>query len=367
MRSSEIAAWHAATAACLVVIWAIAHRKARSTWIGAFLTIALLLAVLVTGRRKTLGMILLFLVVFSFLLFRWRRGATKLARVLFAIGLIGGSLALLRSGEGLEARWDPYFERSYSVVADAPERLWQMTYLTLRNVIRRNGFFGAGAGTGALGRNIRWRHQPRGGGAEAARPITLSSTAGFVLAMAGFAIPSTGAWPGCCPRRLRRGAFPGFVSPLPVTASPSDCPPDSRRSFVRLPWASSRSALAYPQIVMRERQAMVRAAGALDTRLRSKREAAPGEAVTSPRTRSVPGTLVFRAGCSGRPRPDGRLRLLPPATSRWPLAAFQWICRCSVLPLVQLPSALARPRLDRFWIGAGVCAPSPNESVLMLC
>lgn len=151
MRSSEIAAWHIATAACLVVIWAIAHRKARSTWIGAMLTLLLLLAVLVTGRRKTLGMMILFLVVFSFLLVRWRRGATRLARVLFALGLVGGSLVLLRSGEGLEANWDPYFERSYSVVADAPERLYQMTYLTLRNVVVRNGVFGSGAGTGAQG------------------------------------------------------------------------------------------------------------------------------------------------------------------------------------------------------------------------
>ena len=151
MRSSELAAWHVSTAACLVLIWAIAHRKARTTWIGSALTLALLLAVLVTGRRKTLGMILIFLVVFSFLLLRWRRGTTKLVRVLFALGLTAGSLVLLRSGEGLEASWNPYFERSYSVFADAPERLWQMTFLTMKNVVARNGVFGAGAGTGAQG------------------------------------------------------------------------------------------------------------------------------------------------------------------------------------------------------------------------
>jgi hypothetical protein len=150
-RSSELAAWHAAMALCLVVIWAVAHRSLRSSWIGGLMSVVLLLSVLVTGRRKTLGLILLFLFVFVFLLSRWRRGSTRLGRILLAVGVAIGSLVLMRGGDEIEDAWDPYFERGSSIVADAPERLWKMTGLTLLNVTARNGLLGAGAGTGAQG------------------------------------------------------------------------------------------------------------------------------------------------------------------------------------------------------------------------
>lgn len=265
MRSSELAAWHVSTAACLVVIWAIAHRKARTTWIGSALTLVLLLAVIVTGRRKTLGMILIFLVVLSFLLSRWRRGATKLARVLFALGLTAGSLVLLRSGEGFETRWDPYFERSYSVVLDAPERLWQMTYLTLKHTVARNGFLGSGAGTGAQG------SQYFGGGV---RLVGGSAEGGLGRITAELGLPGLAVvlwlafailvrlWrlarrlPEAAPQHAVR--FLGLLSLLPangivfLTAHQTFGDP-----FVLIVVGFvASSALAYPQVAVRERQAL---------------------------------------------------------------------------------------------------------------
>ncbi len=151
MRSSEIAAWHAATAACLVVIWIVAHRRLRAVVVGSAVTLALVLAVILTGRRKTLGEMLVFLAIFAFLLLRSRGSATRLVRIAAALGIAGGALLLLRSDNRLDTRWNPYLERSASVISDAPQRLQEMTIDTFRWVIARNGFFGSGAGTGAQG------------------------------------------------------------------------------------------------------------------------------------------------------------------------------------------------------------------------
>lgn len=160
MRSSEISAWHCATAACLMVIWSVARRGTRAFWFGAAATLALLLAVVLTGRRKTLGEVLLFLVFFGFLLGRSRIGASRFLKVASGV-VIGAAIAavFLASG-GEDSRWNPYLQRGYSVIQDAPERLNLMVGKQLYWVVLENGFFGKGAGTGAQGA------QYFGGGSE---------------------------------------------------------------------------------------------------------------------------------------------------------------------------------------------------------
>ncbi|MGE0641510.1 MAG: hypothetical protein AB7G12_15860 [Thermoanaerobaculia bacterium] len=153
LRSSETAAWHTATAACLVVIWSVARRKSRAFWLGAATTLALLLAVVLTGRRKTLGEALLFLIVFGFLLARARIGASRLLRVAGGLFFGGAFLILVLEGRGTgPSAWNPYFERSFSVVQDAGERLNQMVSVEqLGWIIEENGWLGRGAGTGSQG------------------------------------------------------------------------------------------------------------------------------------------------------------------------------------------------------------------------
>jgi hypothetical protein len=265
MRSSEIAAWHVSIGACLVVIWAIAHRKARTTWIGSALVLGLLLAVVVTGRRKTLGMMLIFLVVFGFLLVRWRRGATRILRAMVAVGVTAGALVLLRSGEGLEARWNPYFERSFSVITDAPERLWEMTYLTLKYVVQRNGVLGAGAGTGAQGAQYFGGGVTLVGGSAEGGLGRVTAELGLpglaVVLWLAFAI-LVRLWrlarrlPEAAPQHAVR--FLGLLALLPangvvfLTAHQTFGDP-----FVLIVVGFvASSALAYPQIVTRERHAL---------------------------------------------------------------------------------------------------------------
>jgi len=118
---------------------------------GVGVTLGLLLAVVLTGRRKTLGEVLLFLIVFGFFLGHSRIGATRLVRVAGSLAFGAATAALLLTGGDGASQWNPYIERSVSVVEDAPERLRSMALGNLVWVVRENGFFGRGAGTGAQG------------------------------------------------------------------------------------------------------------------------------------------------------------------------------------------------------------------------
>ena len=152
MRSSEIAAWHVATATCLVVLWAVDQKRGlRASIVGGATLLLLLVAVVVTGRRKMLGEISLYLLFFTFLVVRWRRGASRILGVGFALGVLVSLLLVFGGEPGQDSRLDPYFQRGYSVIEEAPERLWQMTGKALVNVVERNGWLGSGAGTGAQG------------------------------------------------------------------------------------------------------------------------------------------------------------------------------------------------------------------------
>lgn len=152
MRSSEIAAWHVATAACLVVIWSLARRRTRAFWLGLATALALVMAVVLTGRRKTLGEIVLFLLIYAWFLTRHRMGAARFVRLGLALAAAFVAVTTLLSSQGESGRWNPYLERSFSVVADAGERLGQMVSLQqLAWIVEENGFFGRGAGTGAQG------------------------------------------------------------------------------------------------------------------------------------------------------------------------------------------------------------------------
>lgn len=151
MRTSEIAAWHAAAGACLLFAWGIGARTVKVRWFGGVGAAGLLATVLFTGRRKMLAEIVLFVLLYGFLALQHRRGASRLLQV--------GGVALVAAVIGLQLRTTPdgtsalgsYLERGISVFADAGERLGTMTIGMFGNIVRRNGFFGAGAGTGAQG------------------------------------------------------------------------------------------------------------------------------------------------------------------------------------------------------------------------
>jgi len=150
MRSSEIAAWHAGAAACLGLALTLSARSLRGRWIGAILFAAFLGSVILSGRRKMVAAIVLFVLVYLVLLARHAGSASRLMQSLAG----AGALAIVGAqwlGSATTEYGGDYLGRSASIVQEGADRLIQMTVFQLGNILRRNGIWGAGAGTGAQG------------------------------------------------------------------------------------------------------------------------------------------------------------------------------------------------------------------------
>jgi hypothetical protein len=157
-RSPEIAAWHGAAAVCALIILAMAVRRRSLFKLGAGTLVPLLLgALLLTGRRKFLVEILLFVSSYALLLVWSQRTAMKSAALMrlalvFAVGVAVASIAyIVMASDGTSASVRPYYERGVSVQHDVPERVSLMTLQSFQFVIERNGVLGTGAGTGSQG------------------------------------------------------------------------------------------------------------------------------------------------------------------------------------------------------------------------
>ena len=158
LRSPEIAAWHAATAACLLFLVALAVRgKTYLKWGAGFLVPALLGAILLTGRRKFLVEVLLFMSLYALFLILFARTSIKsaaLARsaLLLTAGLgVASVVFMFIVTDNVADEMTPYYERGVSVRNDITDRVSGMTVGSFELVIAENGFLGSGAGTGSQG------------------------------------------------------------------------------------------------------------------------------------------------------------------------------------------------------------------------
>jgi hypothetical protein len=158
LRSPEIAAWHAATAACLLVLLSLAvFRNAILKIVAGTIAVALTGAILLTGRRKFLVELILFVSIYALLLVWSRRSLIKSAvlsrsALLLASGLVVASMGYMFVAPE-EAATDirPYYERGVSVRNDMTDRVSLMTLGSFQYVIQQNGILGSGAGTGSQG------------------------------------------------------------------------------------------------------------------------------------------------------------------------------------------------------------------------
>lgn len=152
LRSPEVAAWHGGTSVCVIIILLTSKRFSdQMRWLMFFLVLYFLAAIILTGRRKMLVEIFMFVSIYGVMLIHFNRGAGKLAILILLIGVGGGMLAdnYITGTEGTPLQ--PYYERSLTVGGDATDRLYQMTVSSLSWVFAKNGFWGAGAGTGSQG------------------------------------------------------------------------------------------------------------------------------------------------------------------------------------------------------------------------
>jgi hypothetical protein len=165
-RSSEIAAWHTATIACFIFGLSVGKRTTLGRVALALAVIALLASMgLLTGRRKLLVQITVFLSVYFFLVAWLQRGAQRLALLLLVVGGVGflSIIAFMapdlsqrtsnRSNLSIEeaSRIQGYAERGQSVFADVPSRLTATGFKPIQWAVNSHGWFGAGLGTGTQG------------------------------------------------------------------------------------------------------------------------------------------------------------------------------------------------------------------------
>jgi hypothetical protein len=173
LRSPEIAAWHGASAACLLVLMSIAvRRKAILRCAAGSLVLFVIGALVFTGRRKFLVEVVLFIAIYGTLLlwFSKRIRSTVLWRsLLLAAGGLAVALmayASISSDEYYE-QIRPYYQRGLMVQGEAGSRLSNNTFESFQYVIARNGVLGSGAGTGSQGSQyFRGEDDIVGGAAE---------------------------------------------------------------------------------------------------------------------------------------------------------------------------------------------------------
>ena len=130
-RAPEVAAWHAATSICFLIIMFMVLKKHRFLKVG---TGALILffwgALLLSGRRKFMLEIFVFLGVYGALLLLVRAKASRTVRTSFllVVGLTVAAAAYSSAvPEEIKAGLDPYYERGMTVGADAGDRASLMT------------------------------------------------------------------------------------------------------------------------------------------------------------------------------------------------------------------------------------------------
>jgi hypothetical protein len=181
LRSPEIAAWHAATSICLIVLLLLMRRRSVIVISAAGLASLFLLgALLLTGRRKFLVEIILFIAIFAVFLTWFRKGTTKLAyamMVMIAVGFCGYVYFVTTQ---VETGVSSYYQRGLSVQNDVTERVSGMTIDSFRSVLAQNGVWGSGAGTGSQGA------QHFGGGDSM---VGLSAEGGLAKVLAELGVP----------------------------------------------------------------------------------------------------------------------------------------------------------------------------------
>lgn len=150
-RAPEVAAWHLAMATCFLLMLFLSRRRiVAHIWPTAALGLYLLVALMFTGRRKGLVEIALFVIAYLLCLAYFRRKALKTALLLAVLCVAAvGIFAVTESGDALGI--SPYYARGASIGLEEADRYRRFSTRALWYTVQRNGWLGAGAGTGSQG------------------------------------------------------------------------------------------------------------------------------------------------------------------------------------------------------------------------
>ena len=149
-RTGEIAAWHAATAAAFLIMLATRNPSLAFRIMTGLLVVALVGAIILTGRRKMLMALTIFLAVQWALLVFLRKGVTRQSLTLLVLGVVGSFAFTLLDPHEQASESDLYLQRGVTVFGDVGGR-FQTALSLLESAIARSSGIGLGAGIASQG------------------------------------------------------------------------------------------------------------------------------------------------------------------------------------------------------------------------
>ncbi len=158
LRSAEVAGWHAATAASAVILLGTARnasnlRKVLSILLLLFLVVASVL----TGRRKMLFLVVIFACGYFGLNATFQKGGIRqiLSTVVLATAVLIGILFIagvdISSLTSSQLAYHVYVERTENVFSESLDRFTTMVIDPMSDIYEHFGVFGAGLGVSSQG------------------------------------------------------------------------------------------------------------------------------------------------------------------------------------------------------------------------
>ncbi|MEM7357726.1 MAG: hypothetical protein AAF431_01320 [Pseudomonadota bacterium] len=152
MRSGEVAAWHISTSACLLLTLLFTSNKPRGVWLVAFIVVLLIIAVALTGRRKMLMMVTLFVSFYFIGLLYYR----KTLDPKYFLGIVYVAITVwfgfeIISFDDYSDSLRNYIARGSTVFSEASGRFVELGINPIQWAYDRVGIIGGGLGIASQG------------------------------------------------------------------------------------------------------------------------------------------------------------------------------------------------------------------------
>ncbi len=153
MRAPEITAWHLGAATCFVIVLATLRPTVMRLLLSLLVIALLVSAAFLTGRRKALATIGLFVGIFAVLLqYSRHRDARKASYALFGVAASAIATLYYIGADLSEATtFQVYAQRGGSTYEDAWDRFYMLGIGSVVSAIDQVGFLGLGAGAVSQG------------------------------------------------------------------------------------------------------------------------------------------------------------------------------------------------------------------------
>jgi hypothetical protein len=157
-RASEIAAWHAMTCACFALLVITLRKFNFLTLLSAAIVVTVLISIaILTGRRKAVVEVAVFVSTYCVLWFILQKKVEKMGSLFAIFALIGFGWLATQLGDAplfpdeKTLSYYSYVERSKTAFEEAPERFVELGIAPIMWAYEGFGLFGAGLGAATQG------------------------------------------------------------------------------------------------------------------------------------------------------------------------------------------------------------------------